>query len=411
MGTSYQIASWLKAQYKVNLDYFSQKEYEHSAVGSQEVSSYTERARQQYEINHEWMLMGHYDFSDFSLQANLGANIMHRRYELTTGATQGGLAIPLLYNLSNSVQTPLASNEVSRRGLNSFFGNVSVGWRSMLYLEATLRRDSSSTLPKGNNTYWYPSFTTSFIFSELLSNQLPWLTYGKLRAGWAKVGNDTAPYSLLTAYKQYTNIGNGVPGYILSSTLNNKQLKPETTYSWEVGLELAFLKNRLGLDVTYYSSESRDQIVPFSVSGSTGYTYAVYNAGVLTNRGVELTLHATPVQTRSFEWNTTLTLSQNKNRVKKLIDNVDYYRIATGRFRAELGAYVGQEYGVIMGTNYVYDSEGRRMIDPETGLYQSTVGYESLGSAYPDFTGGWNNNFHLGRFDASIQLDFQKGGH
>lgn len=411
IGTSYQIAPWLKAQYKVNLDYFSQKEYEHVAVGSQQESSYTERARQQYEINHEWMLMGHYDFSDFSLQANLGANIMHRRYELTTGTTQGGLAIPLLYNLSNSVQTPLASNEVSRRGLNSFFGNVSVGWRSMIYLEATLRRDSSSTLPKGNNTYWYPSFTTSFIFSELLSNQLPWLTYGKLRAGWAKVGNDTAPYSLLTAYKQYTNIGNGVPGYILSNTLNNNQLKPETTYSWEVGLELAFLKNRLGLDVTYYSSESRDQIVPFSVSGSTGYTYAVYNAGVLTNRGVELTLHAIPVLTRSFEWNSTLTLSQNKNCVKKLIDNVDYYRLASGVFAAELGAYVGKEYGVIMGTNYVFDSEGRRMIDPETGLYRSTDGFESLGSAYPDFTGGWNNSFRLGRFDASVQIDFQKGGH
>ena len=411
VGTSYQIAPWLKAQYKVNLDYFSQKEYEHVAVGSQQESSYTERARQQYEINHEWMLMGHYDFSDFSVQANLGANIMHRHYELTMGTTQGGLAIPLLYNLSNSVQTPLATNEVSRRGLNSFFGNVSVGWRSMLYLEATLRRDSSSTLPKENNTYWYPSFTTSFIFSELLSKKLPWLSYGKLRAGWAKVGNDTAPYNLLTAYKQYTNIGNGVPGYVLSNTLNNSQLKPETTYSWEVGLELSFLKNRLGVDVTYYNSESRNQIVPFSVSGSTGYTYAIYNAGVLTNKGVELTLNATPVQIRSFEWNTTLTLSQNQNRVKKLIDNVDYYRIATGRFAAELGAYVGEEYGVIMGTNYVFDSEGRRMIDPETGLYMTSNSYEKLGNAYPDFTGGWNNSFRFGRFDASVQIDFQKGGH
>lgn len=411
VGTSYRIFPWLKAQYKVNLDYFSQKEYEHVAVGSQAQSSYTERARQQYEINHEWMLMAHHGFSDFSVQANLGANIMHRHYELTAGTTQGGLAIPLLYNLSNSVQTPLASNEVMRRGLNSFFGNVSVGWRSLIYLEATLRRDCSSTLPKDNNTYWYPSFTTSFIFSELLGRQLPWLSYGKLRAGWAKVGGDTDPYSLLTAYKQYTNIGSGVPGYILSNTLNNSRLKPESTYSWEVGMELALLKNRLGVDVTYYSSESRDQIVPFSVSGSSGYSYAVYNAGVLINRGIELTLLATPIRTRLFEWNTTLTLSHNKNRVKKLIDDVDYYRLAAGHFNAELGACVGEEYGIIMGTNYVYDSEGRRMIDPESGLYLTSNGYEKLGSAYPDFTGGWNNSFCIGNFDASIQINFQKGGH
>ena len=412
VGASFQVTPWLKAQYKVNLDFFSQKEFEHSAVGSKENSSYSENARQQYEVNHEWMLMGHHNFGDdFSLQANLGANIMHRHYELTSGSTQGGLAIPLLYNLSNSVQTPKASNEVSRRSMNSFFGNVSLGWRSMVFLEATLRRDCSSTLPKDNNTYWYPSFTTSFIFSELLRSQLPWLSYGKLRAGWAKVGSDTSPYSLVTSYTQYTNIGNGVPGYILSERLNTSNLKPETTYSWEVGLELSFLNNRIGLDITYYNSESRDQIVPFSVSSTTGYTSAVLNAGVLSNKGFELTLHATPVQNRNFEWNTTLTLSQNRNRVENLTNGVEYYRIASGAFNAELGAYVGDRYGVIMGTNYVYDSEGRRMVDPETGLYQISNGYEKLGYAYPDFTGGWNNSFSIGRFDASIQFDFQKGGH
>ena len=410
VGLSYQLFPWLKAQYKTNLDFFVDKQQERKAVGSNDQSSYSEVSRQQYELNHEFLLLLNKQWGDYSLNATLGANLMHRHYEYLEGKSSGGLAIAGFYNLKNSIEQPISVDEQSCRSIRSFFGNVSVGWKSMVYLEATLRNDKSSTLPKDNNSYVYPSVTASFLWGDLLRERMPWLSFGKLRAGWAKVGSDTDPYRLLTTYRQYTNIGS-LPGYLLQKELANANLKPESTYSWELGLEAAFLKNRLGFDLTYYDSETRDQIVPFSVSATSGYTGALVNAGVMTNRGVEFTLHATPVSAHQFEWNTTLTLSSNRSRVEKLIDEVDYYRIASGRVAGEIGAYVGERYGVIMGSNFVFDSEGRRMIDPETGLYRISNGSENLGCVYPDFTGGWNNSFRWGHVDASVQIDFQKGGH
>lgn len=411
VGVSYKILPELKFQYKTNLDFFVDKQYERNAVGSQEQSRYREISRQQYELNHEFMLMYNKTFGDYSLNANLGANIMKRRYEYVYGETVGGIAIPLFYNLSNSISTAEAHNLLREKGINSFFANVSAGWKSMLYLEATLRNDKSSTLPAGNNSYLYPSVTGSFVFSELLKEKAPWISFGKLRAGWAMVGNDTDPYQVLSTYTQYTNIDSSTPGYRLPNTLNNANLKPESTTSFEIGLEMAFLNGRIGFDATYYSSVTKDQIIPLSVSGTTGYRYNVINSGRISNKGVEFAFNATPVQTRKFTWQTSLTLASNKNMVEELIDGVDYYRITSAPFRVEIGALQGEAYGVIMGTNYVFDGNGNRMVDPETGLYLATDGNENLGSIYPDFTGGWSNTFKIGNFDASILLDFSKGGH
>ena len=411
VGASYEILPMLKFQYKANLDFFVDKNYERNAVGSQELSRYMEISRQQYELNHEFMLMFKKSFNDYSLSANLGANIMKRRYEYVYGETQGGLAIPLFYNLKNSVTTAAAHNLLRKKGINSIFTNVSAGWRGMVYLEATLRNDKSSTLPKGDNSYIYPSLTGSFVFSELLKSKAPWISFGKVRAGWAKVGNDTDPYQVLSTYTQYTNIDTSTPGYRLPNTLNNMDLKSESTSSIELGLEMSFLNDRLGFDFTYYSTETKDQIIPLSVSGTTGYIYKVINSGVITNKGMEFSLNVIPVQLRNFSWSSSLTLASNKNKVKELIDGVDYYRIVNAPFKVEVGAMKGDAYGVIMGTNYLFDEKGNKRINPKTGLYLSTDGNVNLGSIYPDFTGGWTNSFKIGNFDASILVDFSKGGH
>lgn len=408
-GISYKILLELKFQYKANLDFFVDKQYERVAVGSQMQSKYKEISRQQYELNHEFMLMFAKTLGDYSLNANLGVNIMKRRYEYISGETVGGLAVPLFYNLNNSIAQAASYNYLSKKGIHSVFANVSAGWKSMLYLEATLRNDKSSTLPQHNNSYMYPSVTASFVFSELLKNKAPWLSFGKLRAGWAKVGNDTEPYRIITAYSQYTNVDSSTPGYRLPDALNNEELKPESTMSYEIGLEMSFFNNRLGFDATYYSTETKDQIIPLAVSGTSGYLYKVINSGVITNQGIEFSVHGKPVQTRNFTWETSLTLSSNKNEVKELIDGVDYYKIASAG--VEIGALKGAAYGVIMGTNYVFDKDGNRMIDPKTGLYLATDGNENIGSIYPDFTGGWSNTFKMGNFDLGVLLDFSKGGH
>ncbi|MDN5554905.1 SusC/RagA family TonB-linked outer membrane protein [Prevotella sp.] len=410
VGLSYQILPQLKAQYKANLDFYVDKQYERNAVYSQELSAYKESSRQQYEINHEFMLMYNQAFGDYSVSANLGANIMQRHFELIYGETKGGLAIPLFYNLANSMTTPEAYNYKREKGINSLFGDVTIGWKSMLYLEATLRGDKSSTLPKANNTYVYPSVTASWLFSELLKDKAPWLSYGKLRAGYARVGNDTDPYQVMQTYTQYTNIDSSTPGYRLSNTLSNSNLKPESTKSWEFGLETSFFNNRLGFDLTYYTTTTSNEILPLSVSGSTGYMYKMINSGTIENKGVEFAFHATPVKTRKFEWTTNITLASNKNTVKSLADGVDYFKISTAPFKVEIGAVVGKPYGVIMGTNYVYDKNGNKCVDSK-GLYMSTSGNEDIGHIYPDFTGGWSNSFKWGNFDASFQFDFSKGGH
>lgn len=400
---------WLKVGYKANLDFFADRQEERSAVGSCEESSYSEYRRQKYELNHEFLVSLNHRFGEsFTANLNLGANIMHSNYSLLSGETVGGIAINDFYNLKNSFSSALAQNRKLRKSINSLFASFSLGWKDFLFLDGTVRNDKSSTLPSDNNSYTYPSLTASFIFSDLIGK--PWLTYGKLRAGIAKVGNDTDPYSLISTYTQYTNLDSTTPGYILSNTLNNADLKPESTGSFEVGLEMSFLRDRLGFDFTFYKSTTTDQIIPLSISGTTGYTYKYVNSGEIENKGIELAVHGTPVKTGIFTWNTSITLASNKNKVVELTDGVDYYRITSAPFKVEIGARKGDPYGCIMGTDFIYDDKGNKVVGKD-GLYEATDGNVNLGSIYPDFTGGWLNSFNIWRFDASVLLDFSKGGH
>ncbi len=408
VGISYKIAEFLKFQYKANLDFFVDKQFERNAVYSQEQSRYKEMSRQQAEMNHEFLLSFNKNITDYSFSANLGSNLMSRRYEYVYGETDGGLAIPEFYNLKNSVNPATGTNYLRKKSINSIFASGTVGYKSMLYLDLSLRNDWSSTLPNGNNSYLYPSVTGSFIFSELVKEDLPWLNFGKVRLGFAQVGNDTDPYQIVDTYTQYTNI-TSTPGYVLANTLKNSGLKPETTNSYEAGLELSLFNNRFGIEATYYSSETKNQIIPLSITGTSGYLYKVVNTGLMTNQGIELSIHGTPVQTADFTWESSLVLASNKNKVKKLLEDVSYYRLTTAPFKVEVGAMEGQEYGVIMGTDFVYDAKGNRVIN-EDGSYAATDGNVNIGSIYPDFTGGWTNTFRFKNFDLSVLLDFSKGG-
>ena len=410
VGAAYAIFPELVAQYRANLDFFVDKQYERNAVGSQELSRYMEISRQQYEVNHEFLLSYKKDFENISLNANVGGNIMIRHYEYLYGETKGGLGVPMFYNLSNSLSTAEAYNYKSNKAVNSVFGDLTLGWKNQVFIQGTIRRDESSTLP-ANTPYYYPSITGSWLFSELFKDSVPWLEYAKLRAGYAIVGNDTDPYRLYNTFSQYTKIDPSTPGYRLPNTLNNSGLKPERTSSVEFGIETSAFEDRIGFDLTWYSTQTVDEILPLSVSGTTGYIFKIINSGVIENKGVELELHTSPVRTRDFEWKATLTLASNKNKVKSLAEGVDYYRISNAPFKAEIGAVKGGEYGIIRTTNYIYDDKGNKLVDKDTGLYLATDGYESVASIYPDFTGGFVNTFRYKGFDANVQLDFSKGGH
>src|SRR5206468_1740680 len=216
-----------------------------------------------------------------------------------------------LSNTLNPMNAPIESD--TRRQVWGNYAGATLTWKDMLTLDATIRNDQSSTLPKENNSYWYPSVSGGFSFSRLLPD-VTWLNYGKLRANYAEVGNDTEPYATADVY----NIGNpfeGIPLVSVSSTAANPALKPERTKSYEVGVEAAFLKNRLGFDVTYYNAKTFEQIFPVPVSTSTGYDARWLNSGNVRNKGWELSMFGTPVQNRNFSWNINLNWTRNRNQV------------------------------------------------------------------------------------------------
>jgi TonB-linked SusC/RagA family outer membrane protein len=408
VGVTVTLADYLKFQYKANLDFYEDKQYERVATGGTGVSKYSELSRKQHELNHEFLALFNKTAGVFSYGANVGANLMYRHYEDLSGATVGGLVLSDFYNLSNSVSPAVATNTLREKAINSVFANATVGYNGLIYLDASLRNDWSSTLPKENNSYLYPSVTGSFIFSELTKEAAPWISFGKFRIGYAQVGSDTDPYQIHDMYN-YSNSISTTPGYLLTTTMLNPDLKPETTTSFEVGLEASFIDNRLGFEGTYYASETKDQILPLTVSGTTGYTSRVINGGVVSNHGFESRLYGTPVKTGDFEWNSTLTLASNKIKVEELPEGLDFFSYGNGAYLSTIGALKGGEF-VIMGTDYKYDSKGDKLVGAD-GLYVSTDEQVPLANIYPDFTGGWQNEFRYKNFDLSILFDFSKGGH
>jgi len=416
VGVSWQITSWLKAQGKLNLDNYVFRTQERVAIGSASQSFYREQIRTNSELNAEFLFLVDKTFGkDWRLNANFGGNMMDRNYKLNSSSTIGGLLIPELYTVSNSLSN-VASDFKSWKRINSLYGSASLGWKSMLYLDVTLRNDWSSTLPKDKNSYLYPSVSLGWVVSELPGiKEAKWLTFAKVRGSWAQVGNDTDPYRTSLNYANFLD-ANGYPYhfppygmYQLPTTLNNPNLKPEMTRSWEIGAELKFLNNRLGLDFTYYNKASKNQIIPVAVSGASGYSFQVLNAGKITNKGFELFLSAVPVRVKNiFDWTITANFAKNTNKVVELYPGIDNLQLGVGPFQISVNAKVGDEYGQLMGTDYIYDENGNKVVDSD-GRYLKS-GVKALGSVLPDWNMGIGNEFKLYGFDLRVLLDIQHGG-
>ncbi len=416
VGVSWQITSWLRAQGKLNLDNYQFRTEERVAIGSASQSFYRQQVRSNSELNAEFLFLVDKTFGkDWRLNANFGGNMMDRNYKLISGSTVGGLIIPELYTLSNSL-TNVASNFQNWKRINSLYGSASLGWKSMLYLDVTLRNDWSSTLPKDKNSYLYPSVSLGWVISELPAiKAAKWLTFAKVRGSWAQVGNDTDPYRTSLTYSNFLDV-NGYPYhfspdglYTLPTTLNNPNLKPEMTRSWELGAELKFFDNRLGFDFTYYNKASKNQIIPVAVSGATGYSFQVLNAGEITNKGFELFVSAIPVRVKNvFDWTITGNFAKNTNMVVDLYPGIDNLQLGVGPFNVTVNAKVGDEYGQLMGTDYIYDEAGNKVVDAD-GRYLSS-GVKALGSVLPDWNLGVGNEFKIYGFDLRVLIDIQHGG-
>lgn len=294
--------------------------------------------------------------------------------------------------------------------INSLYGSVSFGYNRTYYLDVTLRGDKSSTLPTSNNTYVYPSLSGSWIFSEYLKNKNI-LSYGKLRASWAKVGSDTDPFQLAINYSsgKYSYTGYML-GMINNNNMPNGSLKPTMTNSFELGTELKFFNGRLGMDVTWYSQSSRNQIINLASSAPSGYPYRLVNAGHIINRGVELAVNGRAVQYKDFAWDLGFNFSKNINKVKELVPGMDYFELEKATWAGvSVGAMVGQNYGSIMGKDVARTDDGQVIIDRSTGMPVSAEGTHVIGNASWDWTGGFYSTFTYKNFHLSAGFDVKYG--
>ena len=403
IGATYNITKNLYAVGKVYGDLYSFRITDRVAIGSQALPFYSEINRTLSDFTYEGRL--HFDTrigDDFSINSFLGASRRNAKYNSVSGTTVGGLVQPNFYNLSNSVEQPRASNYESWRRTNSVFGLVSLGFKDMFYVEGTGRNDWFTTT---KDPVFYPSITGSFVFSNAF--RADWLSFGKIRAGWAKAGNDTDPYRLAT-YPDVRTTFQGNPRYSTPNTSNDPYLKPEIKTTKEIGLEMRFLKNRFGFDVTYYDAVTDDLITPLAVDPATGFLFKLKNAGSMQNKGIEAMVNLVPVRSDNFEWNITWNFAKNENTLLSLNEGAKNYQIQIAPFRVSLNAPVGEAYGQIWGTDFTYDAAGNKVIGAN-GLYVPSQ-VKSLGSVIPDYNMGFRNDFRFKNFNLSFLIDVQKGG-
>ncbi|HEY0246599.1 MAG TPA: SusC/RagA family TonB-linked outer membrane protein [Mucilaginibacter sp.] len=380
VNLNYKITSYLTLTGRASLDTYSEIQEERYDAGSIGVPYYSRYNHTYTENNYDLLLSFNKNVGkDFNIKAVAGSNIRRDRENSIRASTNNGLIVPGVYALSNTLSSPLSPVESQyTKEVDGIFADGTVSWRNMVTVDASIRRDESSTLPVANNKYYYPSVSAGFVFSELLK-KYDWLSYGKLRGSYAQVGSDAPVYSTLDTY----NIGNpinGVPQTVLSTTKNNPNLKPEQTKSKELGLELSFLKNRLSFDGSVYLTNTFDEILPVNVSGATGYSFEYLNAGNVRNKGVELSVSGTPVLTNNFKWNIKVNFTANYSKVTAL------YTDATGKEASnlELGSFqngetlnapLGQSLGTIRGSDYVY-LNGQPIVKAN-GQYEITPDFNS----------------------------------
>lgn len=410
VALTYNFTEWLFLTGRVLNDYYVDRREERIANGSISQSLYSETLREVQETNADLILTFDKEISDaFSLTAFVGANTRKNEYRLNFGETVGGLSVPDFFNLQNSTERPSIVDNTSERKINSVFGSVTLGFGELLFLDATVRNDWTSTLNRENASFFYPSVSASFVFTELpllQDNEL--MSFGKLRASFASVGNDTEPYRTTLTYEPQLNFGPN-PRYRVPLTRNNPDLLSEETDSWEVGLETRFLNDRLRADFTYYDAVSTNQIFQVPVSGSSGFTSRIINAGEVTNNGIEIAISGSPIATEDFTWDLGVNWARNRNKLVSLAPGIENYRIATGPFAATIDARVGYPLGVITGYDYVYDDNGNKVVD-ETGVYAFSESLVPLGTVLAKWTGGLSSSFNYKGVNMSVLFSAQYGG-
>ncbi len=360
--------------------------------------------------------------TDLILRANRGLGSHLQINALAGGATRrstfnsnsastGGLTVPGIYNVSNAAIAPTLTQNTQRRQVNSAYGSLDATLNGWWTIGGTARNDWSSTLPKENNSYFYPSLNTAFVLTDAipaLKNRF--LSYAKLRASTAQVGSDAAPYQLLTTYTGLSSKYVGLPQFTLGDVLANGELKPEITHSNELGLELSMLDGRVTFDGSLYDKYTKNQIFNAPVSQATGFVQKSINAGKITNKGQEFLLGITPIQTDGgVTWNSTFNYGRNVSRIAELAPGVTTLLLGTAH-ATRLEARLDRPYGAIIGNAWARDENGNLLTKDGLPFADNTAMNHYFGSVQPQWTGGWGNTLTFKNIRLYGLLDFRRGG-
>lgn len=418
------ITPWLKGFVRSSMDTYSSKRYlrvANNALRANGEGSYTEMWVNYRSLNHDFLFTANKSFANqMDLTANFGGNLYNYwvNYQSTT---INGLAVPNFFSLNNPLypaDNPSPGTTVKQKEIQSLYGTVQLNYKTWFYAEITGRNDWSSALPADNNSYFYPSFNTSFIFSDFFELENDFFTFGKVRFSVAEVGSDTSPHQLS---KEYINEKYGeYPAVYLSSEGTDPDLKPEKTRAWELGADLRFFQNRISLDMTYYDERSYNQIFEAEISKASGYSSILTNGGEISNKGVEIQFNAKPVKRTHFNWQFSANFAKNKNEVISLNKNLAMYTI-TSESQIDVVALPGSPYGNIMGTSltryYKTNADGDVIDDPNNGKalidedgYYVMGDRKVIGNVTPDWTGGFTNNLSYKAISLSFSIGVSMGG-
>lgn len=403
----YKIIDNLKLIGRAGADMSFDNQEERRSKNSVDLGRYLVNINSYKEFNYDLILDYNKDITkNITFNALIGSNISRRFGTTFSAVTNTNLVVEGLYTIANSSAVPVAPVEsYTPVGVNGVYASAGVTLSKVITLDASIRRDQSTTLPAANNTYYYPSVSAGYIFSNHIKQD--WLNYGKLRASYAEVGNDAPALSVNNVYDKPTAYGNTAL-FSLPSTKNNSLLKPERTKSAELGLDMQFFNSLFGFELTYYNTRTFNQIIPIQVSGATGYTSKYINSGEVKNNGIEIIANVTPIRKKDFVWKLNFNFSKNNNEVVSLFDaNTKQIVIATFQSGVSLVAIPGQPFGVLKGRGYVY-TNGQKTVN-EDGYYMSKTD-QIIGNVTPKWFGGAGTSVTYKNFTIGFLVDAKIGG-
>lgn len=419
-----KITPWLTAQVKVGGDVASSTLKSWRAIIKGARAAYNDEKGQvnedsylTSELNTDFMLLINKNiYEDLTFNAVLGQNF-NQRDSRSQGASVIGLSTPNFYNLSNSSATPSVYETLSKRRLVGLYGSVDLGFKNMLYLNVSARNDWSSTLPISNRSFFYPSVSGSFVFSELLDMK-DIISFGKIRAGIAQTGKDADPYQIYDVLAQTTHtdgyrsleypLAGGVNGFSVSNLIGNPNLRPEISTDYEIGLDLKFFQNRLGLDVALYNKTVKDLIWTATLPVTTGFSAQTQNLGEISNKGIEISLNVVPIKTKDFEWNIFANFTKNNNLLVSLASGLDQISLG-GTSSIGFVGRPGKELGLFEGTVPATDPQGHIIVNAQ-GLPTFKDTKEIIGSSQNKFRIGGGSSISYKGFNIRASFDYRNGG-